>query len=198
MKKLAIFIVVLIVAMGAVYALFKWNQWREESTQQAVVDVPVTLPEDRQSAEERKWKAVLFFPLGNLRYLHTEERSLTAPEKPRELASLLVEQLVKGPADGGYNTIPLGARLRGAFFEGRESIYLDFSQELRQEHIPSARAEALTVYSIVNTIVANIEGVKRVHLLVDGSEVDTLGGHLKLDQPLSARPDMVVAEDGAR
>jgi hypothetical protein len=46
----------------------------------------------------------------------------------------------------------------------------------------------LTVYSIVNTAVANLDGIERVQILVEGKEVETLAGHLDLSKPLL--PDM--------
>jgi spore germination protein GerM len=192
MKKLVVFIVVLLVAMGTVYALFTWRELREESPQRSVVDLPVSALKDKGAEEKQKRKVTLFFPATDNKHLREEQRPLTPPERPQELVSLLIKQLVKGPADGGYNTIPAGTELRGAFFDGRGAVYLDFSPELKDGHIPSTGAEALTVYSIVNTVIANIDDVKIVYILVDGMEVETLGGHMALNRPFRARPEMVV------
>ena len=46
--------------------------------------------------------------------------------------------------------------------------------------------EILAVYSIVNSIVVNIPGVRRVGILVNGRPLATLNGHLDLRRPLPA------------
>ena len=44
--------------------------------------------------------------------------------------------------------------------------------------------ELLTVYAIVNAVTANLPGVQRVQILVDGREVDTIAGHIDVRRPL--------------
>jgi hypothetical protein len=42
----------------------------------------------------------------------------------------------------------------------------------------------LTVYAIVNVVTANLPTVRRVQILIDGQEADTLAGHIDLRRPL--------------
>ena len=44
----------------------------------------------------------------------------------------------------------------------------------------------LTVYSIVNSLIINIPSIKQVKLLIDGSDIDTLAGHLDVQNPIPA------------
>ena len=53
-----------------------------------------------------------------------------------------------------------------------------------------SRAELLTVYSIVNTIVTNFPAVSRVQLVVNDQITSSLGGHVDLSRPLP--PDMTL------
>jgi hypothetical protein len=51
--------------------------------------------------------------------------------------------------------------------------------------------ELLTVYALVNAVVANLPTVQRVQLLVNGQEVDTLAGHVDLRRPLAGNQSLV-------
>ena len=55
--------------------------------------------------------------------------------------------------------------------------------------------ELLTVYALVNAVTANLPAVKRVQILVDGKEVDTLAGHVDLRRPLAGNEGLVRTED---
>ena len=46
--------------------------------------------------------------------------------------------------------------------------------------------EALTVYTIVSALTANVREITTVQILVDGKQIDTLAGHIDLRQPLAA------------
>jgi hypothetical protein len=52
------------------------------------------------------------------------------------------------------------------------------------KHSGGTHAELLTVYSVVNTITTNLQGVQRVQLLVDGKEADSIAGHVDVRRPL--------------
>jgi hypothetical protein len=44
----------------------------------------------------------------------------------------------------------------------------------------------MTVYSLVNSIVLNLETVEAVKILIDGQEETTLAGHIDLRNPFTA------------
>ncbi len=48
------------------------------------------------------------------------------------------------------------------------------------------------VYSIVNSLTYNFKSVKRVSLLVEGNERETLGGHIDLSRPFSPDYSLVA------
>ena len=49
---------------------------------------------------------------------------------------------------------------------------MDLSADVSTKHPGGTHAELLTVYAIVNAITTNLQGVRRVQLLVDGTEAD--------------------------
>ncbi len=50
----------------------------------------------------------------------------------------------------------------------------------RMRHRSGVLVEELTVASLVETLSANIPGINRVKILVDGKSRDTLAGHVDL------------------
>jgi len=193
-KKLAVFVIVLLVTMGAVYAFFTWRDWRQETVQRHVPDILIQSMQENQTQEE-KFEAKIFFTSPDGRYLKPEKRVILSHKNSQSLAVALVEELLKGPVKAGYSTIPAGTKLTEAYLDGQGNAYLDFSSELKEKHVSGAWAEALTIYSIVNTVAANMKGVEKVYILVDGSMMDTLGGHLALNEPFSFRPEIVKNGD---
>lgn len=102
-------------------------------------------------------------------------------------AKAVIMELVKGPHSDLISPLPPGTQLRQLYIDGQGIAYVDFTAELRDRHPGGSNAELLAVYSIVDTLACNFEQIKQVKILVDGSEVDTLGGHIDLRRPLKPR-----------
>jgi spore germination protein GerM len=122
-------------------------------------------------------------------YLKAEQRPAMEGEDPVEFCRLLVESLIRGPNRGLARTIPAQSKLRAVFIEGK-TAYVDFSREISDSHPGGIATELMTVYSIVNTLVLNLDGVDQVKLLIEGRDADTLAGHIDIRFPLSA--DMMI------
>ena len=84
--------------------------------------------------------------------------------------------------------------------DSRGDAFLDLTSEVRSAHPGGSFGEALTVAALVNAVTTNLRAVRRVQLLVEGEEVETLAGHLDVSQPLV--PDLcrssVKPEGGPR
>jgi len=108
-------------------------------------------------------------------------------------AKAIMEELIKGPLSAElYPTIPADTRLLNAYALG-DMLVLDFTHELQTNHAGGSTGELLTVYSIVNTITQNIEGIRRIQMLVEGKEIESLAGHLDLTKPLSPSAKRLAA-----
>ncbi len=58
-----------------------------------------------------------------------------------------------------------------AIADAKEGIaYVDFSGELSADHPSGSEAELATVFAVVNTLAYNYKDVKRVFILIDGTE----------------------------
>jgi hypothetical protein len=121
----------------------------------------------------------------------------TRVEVPLETAiaaqgeSILQAALADPPA-GVMRVVPVGTQLRAFYVDGRGDAFLDLSSEVRSAHPGGSFGEALTVAALVNTVTTNLRAVKRVQLLVEGEEVETLAGHLDISQPLLPDASLVV------
>ena len=138
----------------------------------------------------------LYFPARGREYLDKELRKIPQQTMVLDQARLLVEELIKGPYKPDCRpSLPEGTQLRALFFNGGTFI-VDFSSEIRDAHIGGPVEEALTLYSIVNTL-TELDKKAKVQFLVNGQEIATLKGHFSLDEPLTRfEPLTVSVADG--
>ena len=90
--------------------------------------------------------------------------------------------------------IPSGTALRGFFVSEGGDAFVDLSTDVVTNHPGGSTAELLTTYAIVNAVTGNLPTIKRVQILVDGKEVETLAGHVDLRRPLEPSRVMVKEE----
>jgi spore germination protein GerM len=124
----------------------------------------------------------LFFLSEEDSLLHAEEREILADSSLTGEAEQVVEELIKGSEKGLVNPLPPETRLRQIFVTKEGVAYVDFSKDIMENHPSGSSAELGTVYSIVNTLAYNFKPIKKVFILVEGSEKETLGGHINLNQ----------------
>jgi spore germination protein GerM len=130
--------------------------------------------------------ANLYFADPRNPYLVAEARVVANPGDPAALGRRLIAALIDGPSEGNYPTIPKGTRLRSFFLLADGTAVVDFTPQFRENHPGSCRMEQLTLFSIVNSLILNVPEIRRVKILIDGAEAQTLAGHLALDFPLTA------------
>lgn len=101
-------------------------------------------------------------------------------------AKLIVNKLLEGK-DAAFlkSPIPTGTKLNSVFINGNVVI-VNLSKEYMENLRGGVDAELLAVYSIVNSILYNIESADAVQLLIDGEKVLSLGGALDIESPLIA------------
>jgi spore germination protein GerM len=114
----------------------------------------------------------------------------TVVEQGREI---LNAQLSEVPQEPLVSVIPAGTTLRAFYVTDRGDAFVDLSSDVVTGHPGGSLNELLTVYAIVDAVTANLPAVRRVQILVDGKEADTIAGHVDLRRPLS-RDDSLVRE----
>ncbi len=128
----------------------------------------------------------LYFSTSDAMYLDTEDRTV----KGRNIYLETVNALIKGPITSDLvKTIPDDVEVLN-ISKNNDTIQVDFSEEIITNHWGGSSGEILTVYSIVNTL-TQFEGIKRVEVLVEGKEVETLVGHMDLSVPIETNQDII-------
>jgi hypothetical protein len=160
---------VLLLVMGP-----RWLATVPEET--AVVSTP--------AAEARKIRARLFYVDEQGAALTGVEREVLYGEGTLEQAKRIVEAQLAAAPEPFVSAIPPDTKLRRVFFTKAGDMYVDLSNEVRQNHPGGTTNEILTVYAIVSVLTSNLPAVTGVQILIDGKEVDTLAGHLDLRRPI--------------
>lgn len=104
----------------------------------------------------------------------------------------IVQSQLQDPPPGAVSVVPRGTMLRAFYVTRVGEAFIDVSPEIVAGHPGGAQYEMLTVQALVHAVTANLPAVRRVQILVDGREVDTLAGHIDLRRPLS--PDASVLD----
>lgn len=123
-------------------------------------------------------------------FLVAEARVVIDPGDAAAFGRQLVAELIAGSKRGYLATLPKGTQLRSFFLLEDGTAVVDFSVHLRENHPGGCRLEQLTLFSVVNSLILNVDGIDRVKILIDGMEAQALTGHLPLDFPFTA--DMLL------
>jgi len=171
----------ILLGFGASFFLGKLFLPRSESVS------PSSRVSDSISVQEAITRKVhLYFADRKGNYLQAEERKILAEDTISAIEAIIAA-LLEGPDDPKLvSTIPAGSRLLHIFVTDDGTAYLDFSSELSRLHPGGITAERLTLYTIVNSLVLNLEQVERVQLLFEGKPASTLSGHLDIRQAKTA------------
>ena len=106
----------------------------------------------------------------------------------------IVAALLQRPPAPYVSVIPSGTALNAFYVTPSGDAFVDLSRDISAKHPGGTQSELLTVYSIVNTITTNLQGVQRVQLLVDGKEADSVAGHVDVRRPLERDMTLVRQE----
>jgi hypothetical protein len=157
------------------------------------VERPLNVEEDASIAVETRSKLSVHLYFGDPKgdYLMAEQRVFDKPRSGPALGRILVQALIDGPRQRGTRTLPEGVELRSVFLvpdndSGDTIAIVDLDAQGVASHPGGVDLELLTIYSIVNTLVFNMDDLRAVKLLVGGREADTLGGHVDLSHAFTA------------
>lgn len=144
-------------------------------------------------AESQLQKCTLFFFDINSLRLAGEDRELDLSQDVNERLKQTITELLGDSTSGLYQTIPTGTLLYEVYVDEQSTAYLDFSHHLKDEHIGGTTSEALTIAAILRTVRMNFAtDIRKVQILIEGLETDTIGGHIDISKPLSLSLDLEV------
>ena len=172
--------VAVLVAAGLAWLLFAGlPRWYDRTPKRADAGAPAEAP-----APGRKIKARLLYVGEEGTRLTSVERDVAFGETTTDQARSIIEAQIAPAAEPLVSAVPAGTMLRTLFVTETGEAFVDLTHEVATNHTGGSTNEALTVYTIVNALTANLPAVTSVQLLIDGKQVDTLAGHIDLRRPL--------------
>lgn len=124
----------------------------------------------------------IYYPVGD--QLQMEERRPPRRMGSTAMAEATVDEYLKGSAVATIPYMPRGARLLGVYKGTDGILYIDLSDEFRRNFQGGAFAEFLLLKGLYESLVSNVQDIQDAKVLIEGKEIETLGGHLSLLQPL--------------
>ena len=169
--------VLVVVLGGAVWFAMTYRADVEEEPEAAVLLDPVEVGSRSIS---------LYFSRTDGQGFVRETRTIAVARRRDVEVEIVLGQLLAGPqSDSALNVFPNKSRLRQAFYdEERRLLYLDFNDAIVTNLNPGSSIELAVMGSLMRTLAMGFPEIERVQILVDGLEVETLGGHLDLTRPL--------------
>jgi spore germination protein GerM len=147
--------------------------------------------EAKQSAPEKKKDVVLYFSDAEGEFLIGEKRVVFQGASLQEEAKETVVELIHGPRGKLIPTLPSRTKLIALQVDHQGLAKVNFSKNLTQDHPGGSSAEIMTVYSVVNSLALNFPEIKKVQILVEGKEIETITGHLSLNKPMDPNPKLI-------
>lgn len=176
----------MLVAMAVMTALLAgWGMARHVADAPPPSPVAASGPERAGQGSERRMVHIYFGDAPG-RHLKAEQRVVAPPVDDVILARLLIELLIQGPQKEASRTLPADARLRALYVTETGIAFIDFEENAFGSHPGGVGNELLSIYSVVNTLVLNVEKIRMVKFLIGGREAATLVGHVDLREPFEA------------
>jgi spore germination protein GerM len=134
----------------------------------------------------------LFFISEEDALLRKEEREITLGSTLEHQIGCLVEELILGSEQGLLSPFPNETKIRGIYLTQKGVVYIDFSSEFQTAHPSGSSAEVSSIFSVVNSVTYNFKSIEKVFILVNGTEQETLAGHIDLRRPFLPRYDLIM------
>lgn len=124
----------------------------------------------------------LHYPVGGR--LEVTEKLIPRKIRTSSIAEAVIEEYFKLPVNAADSIIPANVKILGLYRDSMQILYIDLSDELRRNFHADALSEYLLLKGLYETVVSNIPDIQDVKVLVEGKEIETLGGHVLLRYPL--------------
>lgn len=104
-----------------------------------------------------------------------EDRTIPSKPLPVAMADVVIEEYLKGLREGLRDT-----KLLGVYRDRNNVLYIDLSDEFRRNFSGDARQEYYLLKSVFDTVVTTVAGTEDVRLLIEGKEIESIGGHFSI------------------
>src|SRR5271169_5006064 len=171
---IAVSVLLLAVLGMSVYA---WHMRGRASGSTASLDsrpvvAPVAGPTER---------VTLFVAYDDAGVLHAQSARIPLPSVRQQRAEELLRSLLALYLDkSSPHPLPQGADIRSVYLVDPGLAVIDINAAFADGHRSGVLSEELTVASLIQTLSANLPGILKVKILVEGKQRDTLAGHADL------------------
>jgi hypothetical protein len=152
---------------------------------------PVTGKGGKEKSRERQ-QVTLYFSDTNERFLFPEKRYIPQDKSREGQATELIKALVDGSKTGLVNTFSPKTDIISVKIESDQTARINFGQNLATNHPGGSASEMATVYSLANTLITNIPEIKKVKILIEGKEQESLKGHIDIRNPFSFNKELIA------
>ncbi len=174
------FFIALSVLLGAVLGMgiYAWHmRGRAAATPVASVDTRPVIPPVAGNTE----RVTLFVAYDDIGVLHAESAQIPLPSVRQQRAEELLRALITLYLDkSSPHPLPPGSDIRSVYLVDPGLAVIDINAAFADGHRSGVLVEELTVASLIQTSSANIPGILKVKILVEGKQRDTLAGHADL------------------
>ncbi len=167
----------LVVSMG-IY-LRHMRRRAGESEAPAVASLPVAPP-----ASGPTETVTLYVADDDSGTLRPRSAQIPLPEGRQQRAEELLRALLRiYQQPGASHPLAAAADIRSIYLVDPGAAVIDLNAAFADQHRSGILSEQLTVNSLVQTLAANVQGIGRVNIVVEGKARDTLAGHADLSDP---------------
>jgi len=176
-RKLWITLIVLLFLAGAVGSYFFMHKFADSEKQPASTASQGPVMESTDISILR-----IYQPRNN--GIEMTERKIPKRISNTAIAEAVIEEFFKPTAANGVSAIPQNVKLLGLYKDEGQMLYIDLSDEARRNFHGDTMAEYLLLKAIYESLVSNVPDFQDCKILIEGKEMETLGGHFYLKYAL--------------
>lgn len=124
----------------------------------------------------------VYYPVGGR--LQMEERKVQRKTAQMAVAEAVLGEFFKGPVNAKGSESPQDTKLLGLYKGSDGILYVDLSDEFRRNFSGDASSEFLLLKGFYESLISNVQEISDVKVLIEGREIESLGGHINLRYPL--------------
>jgi Sporulation and spore germination len=126
-------------------------------------------------------QVTLFVAYDDIGVLHSQSARIPLPSVRQQRAEELLRALLALYLDkSSPHPLPQGSDVRSIYLVDPGLAVIDLNAAFADGHRSGVLSEELTVASLIQTLSANLPGILKVKILVEGKERQTLAGHADL------------------
>jgi len=169
--------VLVMILVALVMGLYVWRMPQRASVHPTAANTQPLAPPASGPTET----VTLYVAYDDSGSLHARAASIPLPGGRQARAEDLLRALLNIYLDkSSPHPLGEGSEIRAVYLVDPGLAVIDVNAAFANLHRSGVLVEELTVTSLIETLSANLQGITRVKILVDGNQRDTLAGHVDL------------------